>query len=176
MSDSILSDNLWRRIKPLLPKAKKRRDRQHAGRKPADARAVLTGIVFVLKTGVPWKHLPATSDFPSGHTCRRRLLEWHARGVWRRLWRDILAELQAQDDRARVKIDLTVATYALFGMMNWIYNWYDPAGALSVADLVDNVTRLFLHGFGNPADADELGFRPAAPTVERLSVWRGAAE
>jgi transposase len=96
MSDSILSEHLWQRIEPLLPKPKKRRNVQHAGRKPADPRAVMTGIVFVLKTGVPWKNLPATSDFPSGHTCRRRLLEWQARGVWRRLWRNILAELQAE--------------------------------------------------------------------------------
>ena len=96
MSDSILSEQLWQRIEPLLPKPKKPRNVQHAGRKPADSRAVMTGIVFALKTGVPWKNLPATSDFPSGHTCRRRLLEWHARGVWRRLWRDILAELQAE--------------------------------------------------------------------------------
>ncbi len=96
MSDSILSDQLWQRIEPLLPKPKKRRDIRHAGRKPADARAVMTGIIFALKTGVPWKNLPATSDFPPGHTCRRRLSEWHARGVWRRLWQDILAELQAE--------------------------------------------------------------------------------
>jgi transposase len=95
MSDSILPDQLWRRIEPLLPKAKKSRHVRYAGRKPADARQVMTGIIFVLKTGVPWKNLPATSDFPSGHTCRRRLLEWHARGVWRRLWRSILSELRA---------------------------------------------------------------------------------
>lgn len=44
----------------------------------------------------PWKSLPATSDFPSGHTCRRRLLEWDRKGVWRRLWQSILAELQAE--------------------------------------------------------------------------------
>jgi transposase len=96
MSDSILSDELWQRIEPLLPKPKKRRNVQYAGRKPADARRVMTGILFALKTGVPWKNLLATSDFPSGHTCRRRLLEWHARGVWRRLWQDILSELQAE--------------------------------------------------------------------------------
>src|SRR5215210_1592650 len=96
MSDSILSDQLWQRIEPLLPKAKKRRNRQYAGRKPSDARQVMTGIIFVLKTGVPWKALPATSDFPSGHTCRRRRLEGERRGVWRRLWHSILAELQAE--------------------------------------------------------------------------------
>ena len=96
MSDSILSDALWQRIEPLLPKPKQRRNVQHAGRKPADARSVMTGILFALRSGVPWKNLPATSDFPSGHTCRRRLLEWHARGVWRRLWQNILSELQAE--------------------------------------------------------------------------------
>jgi transposase len=96
MSEPILSEQLWQRIEPLLPKNKKRHNVQYAGRKPAEARAVLTGIVFILKTGVPWKALPATSDFPSGHTCRRRLLEWDKKGVWRRLWQRILSELQAE--------------------------------------------------------------------------------
>ncbi len=96
MSDSILSDQLWPRIEPLLPKDKKRRHIQYAGRKPAEARKVMTGIIFVLKTGVPWKSLPATSDFPSGHTCRRRLIEWDERGVWTRLWHSILSELQSE--------------------------------------------------------------------------------
>jgi transposase len=95
MSEPLLSEPLWQRIEPLLPKAKKRRDARYAGRKPAEPRAVLTGIIFVLKTGVPWKSLPAMSDFPSGHTCRRRLLEWDKRGVWRRLWQSTLAELRA---------------------------------------------------------------------------------
>jgi transposase len=96
MSESLLFDQLWQRIEPLLPKKKQRRNVQYAGRKRAEARKVLTGIIFVLKTGVPWKSLPATSDFPSGHTCRRRLLEWDKRGVWRRLGQSILADLQAE--------------------------------------------------------------------------------
>jgi transposase len=98
MSEPLLSEQLWQRIEPLLPKQKKRRDVQYAGRKPAEARKVLQGIIFVLKTGVPWKSLPATSDFPSGHTCRRRLLEWERKGVWRKLWQSILAELQAEGE------------------------------------------------------------------------------
>ncbi len=40
----------------------------------------------------------------------------------------------------------SAATYALFGMMNWIYNWYDPAGALDAERLADLVTRIFLGG------------------------------
>jgi transposase len=96
MSEPLLSEQLWQRIEPLLPKQKKSRNVQYAGRKPVDARKVLQGIIFVLKTGVPWKSLPATSDFPSGHTCRRRLLEWERNGVWRKLWQSILSELQAE--------------------------------------------------------------------------------
>jgi len=95
MSDSILPDQLWQRLEPLLPKPK-RRNIQHAGRKPIDPRKVMTGIIFVLQTGIPWKALPATSDFPSGHTCRRRLLDWQRRGVWKRLWQSLLAELQSE--------------------------------------------------------------------------------
>ena len=66
MSDSILSDQLWRRIEPLLPKDKQSRHRQYAGRKPADARQVMTGIIFVLKTGVPWESLPPHERLPFG--------------------------------------------------------------------------------------------------------------
>jgi AcrR family transcriptional regulator len=92
-----------------------------------------------------------------------------------KLARKILQEIQAgQDASSQIDpIDPTVATYALFGMMNWIYNWYDPQGKLKVAELVDNVTRLFLHGFVAGLPAEELDF--AAKTVaEPLSVWRGS--
>jgi AcrR family transcriptional regulator len=95
-----------------------------------------------------------------------------------RLVRRILSEVQqAQaahgEGHDRQKLDLTVATYALFGMMNWIYNWYDPHGALSVNDLVDNLTRLFLSGFLAGQANHELQFTPkTARTAERLSVWR----
>jgi TetR/AcrR family transcriptional regulator, cholesterol catabolism regulator len=66
-------------------------------------------------------------------------------------------------------LDLTVATYALFGMMNWIYNWYDPRGKLSVMELVGSITKLFLTGFLSGDNA--LVFSSSAPT-ENLSVWR----
>jgi AcrR family transcriptional regulator len=89
--------------------------------------------------------------------------------------RRILAEVHQQRGGERKRIDLTVATYALFGMMNWIYNWYDPRGKLAISDLVDNVTRLFLGGFiGGALDADS----PVASksfNAERPSVWREVA-
>jgi TetR/AcrR family transcriptional regulator, cholesterol catabolism regulator len=89
-----------------------------------------------------------------------------------RLVRRILSEAQAQQDSDHRKLDLTVATYALFGMMNWIYNWYDPRGKLSVNDLVDNIARLFLSGFLAGTLTSELQFTPKSAKAERLSVWR----
>ena len=89
-----------------------------------------------------------------------------------KLAREILEELQQQQPAER-RVDLTAATYALFGMMNWIYNWYDPNGKLKVSELVDNVTRLFLHGFVAESPAEELDFTPR-PKTESLSVWRGS--
>src|SRR5438105_6750939 len=88
-----------------------------------------------------------------------------------RLARRILREIQEQQ-RTKTQVDLTVATYALFGMMNWIYNWYDPRGKLSVNQLVDNITRLFLVGFISAADAEFSLSEPAK--AERLSIWRSA--
>jgi AcrR family transcriptional regulator len=63
-----------------------------------------------------------------------------------KLARQILREVQESRPTAD-PVDLTVATYALFGMMNWIYNWYDPHGKLRVSDLADNLVKLFLNGF-----------------------------
>jgi AcrR family transcriptional regulator len=91
------------------------------------------------------------------------------------LVRKILSEVQssrARKDGGAQKIDLTVGTYALFGMMNWIYNWYDPSGKLSIGDLVDNITRLFLNGFLAGATGHELQFKSKKRKTERLSVWR----
>jgi AcrR family transcriptional regulator len=87
-----------------------------------------------------------------------------------KLARQILSEIQEQQD-VHSQVDLTVATYALFGMMNWIYNWYDPRGKLKVTELVDNVTRLFLHGFVAGLPTDQLDFAPRAG-AEPFSVWR----
>jgi AcrR family transcriptional regulator len=89
-----------------------------------------------------------------------------------KLVRKILSEVQQVRASGAPKVDLTVATYALFGMMNWIYNWYDPRGKLSVNELVDNITRLFFSGFLAGMPGGELQFRPKASKAERLSVWR----
>ncbi|HEX3145270.1 MAG TPA: TetR/AcrR family transcriptional regulator [Pyrinomonadaceae bacterium] len=88
-----------------------------------------------------------------------------------KLARKILREIQGQS-AAEPGFDATAATYALFGMMNWIYNWYDPRGKLSVKQLVDNITRLFLNGFLSPSP-EKLPASPARAS-EKVSVWRTA--
>src|SRR5262245_28378702 len=88
-----------------------------------------------------------------------------------KLARKILREIQGQAS-GRPGFDATIATYALFGMMNWIYNWYDPRGKLSVNQLVDNITRLFLNGF--LSSEDEPFALAKSRTTENVNVWRTA--
>ena len=88
-----------------------------------------------------------------------------------RLARRILGELQRLRPEETRQIDLTVATYALFGMMNWIYNWYNPQGKIVVGDLVDNVMRLFLTGFLEGSQDAGLVL-PKSSGAGRVSVWR----
>ncbi len=56
---------------------------------------MLSGILFVLYTGIPWEFLPQELGFGSGMTCWRRLRDWHQAGVWQRLHESLLAELHA---------------------------------------------------------------------------------
>jgi transposase len=108
MPAGVLANDLWERLEPLLPKPRrKNRHVQFAGRKPTDLRRIVNGILFVLRTGVPWRSLPATTDFPSGYTCRRRLRRWQKTGIWQRLFENLLAELQKahQIDWYRALVD-----------------------------------------------------------------------
>jgi transposase len=72
-----------------------------------DDRKVLSGILFVLHTGIPWEFLPQQLGFGSGMTCWRRLAEWSQAGVWQRLHESLLAELNAAGalDWSRAVID-----------------------------------------------------------------------
>ena len=89
----IVSDELWSRIEPLLPKVERRF--RYPGRKRLPDRQALQGILFVLYTGIAWRHLPAELGFGGGSTCHRRMDEWQRAGVWERLHEVLLAELHA---------------------------------------------------------------------------------
>lgn len=88
------------------------------------------------------------------------------------LVRQILSEVHKERKGDKRKVDLTVSTYALFGMMNWIYNWYDPKGKLKVVDLSENITRLFLGGFLAKNFTEELQPKAKKVKTNTLSVWR----
>lgn len=105
MAGPLVSDELWEIVEPLIPEVERRR--RYPGRKRIPDRQVLTGILFVLKTGIPWEHLPQEMGCGSGVTCWRRLAEWQAHGVWERLHEVLLARLNAADqiDWERAAID-----------------------------------------------------------------------
>ncbi len=102
----LLSDALWDRLEPLLPPPPPRH-RRFPGRKPLEYRNVLTGILFVLKTGIAWDDLPAELGFGCGKTCRHYLRVWYEGGIWQQLHALLLAELNAADqiDWERALID-----------------------------------------------------------------------
>lgn len=106
MSEPLIDDALWGRVDALLPKPRRRRWKA-MGRPRVPDRAALTGILFVLRSGIPWQMLPKEMGCGSGSTCWRRLVRWQRAGVWRRLHAVLLAELRrrGQLDLARAVVD-----------------------------------------------------------------------
>lgn len=104
MPSPLVSDELWSMIEPLLPPE---RPKPKGGRPPVAARAALTGILFVLRSGIPWEMLPLEMGCGSGVTCWRRLRDWQQAGVWERLHRELLNRLQEADriDWSRACVD-----------------------------------------------------------------------
>ena len=105
MAKELVSDELWELFEPLIPKVERRQ--RFPGRKRLDDRKVLTGILFVLQTGIPWEYLPQEMGCGSGMTCWRRLREWQEQGVWQRLHELLLAKLREADriDWSRAAVD-----------------------------------------------------------------------
>ena len=87
----LVSDELWKQIEPLLPPDRK--PSRKGGRPGVANRQTLTGVVFVLKTGIPWQSLPKEMKCGSGSTCWRRFAEWTALAVWSKLHALLLSSL-----------------------------------------------------------------------------------
>src|ERR1700752_59602 len=105
MARPLVSEELWELIEPLVPKVK--RGYGYRGRKRMDDRKALTGILFVLRTGIPWEYLPQEMGCGCGMTCWRRLQEWQDAGVWKRVHELMLACLSwaGELDWSRAVID-----------------------------------------------------------------------
>jgi transposase len=106
MAKELVSDELWAVIEPLLPPDP---PRPRGGRKRIPNRKCLTGILFVLKTGIGWEDLPQEMGCGSGMTCWRRLQEWQAADVWQQLHQLLLDRLGQADqiDWSRASVDST---------------------------------------------------------------------
>ena len=105
MAQPLVSEELWELFEPLIPRLERRY--RYPGRKRIEDRKVLTGILFVLKTGIAWEHLPQELGCGSGMTCWRRLQEWQQAGVWQALHELLLAKLNEADriDWSRAVVD-----------------------------------------------------------------------
>src|SRR5262245_1277334 len=130
-----LSDSFWERIKPLLPKPKSRfRGRGHkrrnvGGRPPTDPRKLMAGILYVLRTGCQWNAVP--KEFGSGKTLHRYFQRWSRAGVFKRLWRQGLAEYDE--------------------VQGIVWNWQAVDGAMTKAPLAGEATG------PNPTDRAKRG-------------------
>ena len=104
MAKEIVSDELWSLIEPLLPLPP---PKPKGGRPRVSDRAALTGIVYVLRTGIPWPMLPPEIGCGSGMTCWRRLRDWQKAGVWEELHAVMLDKLAAANklDWERASVD-----------------------------------------------------------------------
>ena len=90
MAAPLVSDAFWSLFAPLLPS---RPPRPKGGLPPINARATLTGILFVLKSGIPWEMLPQEMGCGSGMTCWRRLRDWQEAGIWQAFHHTLLDRL-----------------------------------------------------------------------------------
>src|SRR3954449_860641 len=93
MAKPLVPDELWVEVTRLLPPEGAK---PKGGRPPVPDRQALTGILFVLKTGIPWEFLPQEMGCGCGcgMTCWRRLRDWHRAGVFKRLHRRLLGRMR----------------------------------------------------------------------------------
>ena len=93
-----LTDKQWEVVEPFLRWKRRRQDGR--GRPPKDARAVLNGVLWILRTGAPWQDLP--DRYPPYQTVHRRFQAWQRSGAFKA----VLVAL-AEDLRTRGKLDLS---------------------------------------------------------------------
>ena len=99
---AVLDDRMWARIEPLLPSSDGQR-----GRPFRDHRQVLEGIVFRLRTGVPWRDLPA--DFGPWQTVWKRYARFAADGTWDKIFTRLLSDADAARELDwKVSVDSTI--------------------------------------------------------------------
>jgi transposase len=108
----LVTDDLWALVEPLLPKYQ---PSPKGGQPPISDRVCLTGILFVLRTGIPWEDFPHEMGC-CGMTLWNRLKAWKLAGVWQKIHELVLDKMRGADqlDTSRVVVDST-SVRAVFG-------------------------------------------------------------
>ena len=117
-----LKDEQWAIVKPLLPKVPRRTDGK--GRPRVDDRAILNGILWILRTGAPWHDMP--DRYPAYQTCHRRFQEWVEKGVFEKVLRALV-----KDVKERGGLDLTECFIdgSFVIAKKGALGWENPSGA-----------------------------------------------
>lgn len=97
MSRTLLNDDVWKRLEPLLPG--KQGD---AGRRGTDNRMFVEAVLWIARTGSPWRDLP--EEFGRWHTVYIRFSRWRRKGVWER----VAQALAEHGEIEHVLIDSTI--------------------------------------------------------------------
>jgi transposase len=95
-----LTNEQWKRIEAIIVSSTPSKDPR--GRPARDPREVLNGILWILRTGAPWKDLP--QRYPPYQTCHRRFQQWVKQGIFRRIAQELVEDLNE-----RGKIDIREA-------------------------------------------------------------------
>jgi transposase len=99
-TDRELTDEQWARLAPLLPP-----QRPRMGRPPKDHRLMVEGMIWILRTGAPWRDLPG--EYGPWQTVAGRFYDWRRQGVWE----DVLLTVQTHGDA--------------LGMLDWLLHFLD---------------------------------------------------
>jgi transposase len=172
MAKELVSDELWKTIEPLLPDEP---PKPKGGRPRVDNRSALAGIIFVLKSGIPWEMLPQEMGCGSGVTCWRRLREWQEAGVWERLHKVLLDRLGEADriDWERASLD-SASIPAKRGGEKTGKNPTDKGKAGTKRHLVSDRSGIPLAVMTSEANAhDSMVFEELVDAIEPIKRPRG---
>src|SRR5215471_2349088 len=169
MAKPLLSDELWAVIEPILPKWT---PSPKGGQPRLDDRKALTGILFVLKTGIPWEDLPCAMGCGCGMTCWRRLRDWQMDGTWDKIHRELLSRLRGAEkiDWSRALIDSSTVR-AAYGGEGTGPSPVDRGKPGTKHQVITDASGIPLAGSVTPANRNDIS--EMAPLVNQLPAVAG---